>query len=61
MTRVLVRLVLVPDPMCSVSRVFRAEAAVNPIFDGSWPRDVGGAYGAILRMRSQSCAIELHL
>ena len=41
MTRVLVRLVLVPDPMCSVSRVFRAEAAVNPIFDGSWPRDDG--------------------
>ena len=61
MTHVLVRLVLVADPLRSVSRVLSTEAVVCPIFDGSWPRDVGGAYGAKSSMRSQGCAVERHL
>ena len=35
------RLVLVADPLRSVSRVLSMEAVVCLIFDGSWPRDVG--------------------
>ena len=61
MTHVLVRLVLVAHPLRSVSRVLSTEAVVCPIFDGSWPRDVGGAYGAKSSMRSQGCAVERHL
>ena len=37
------------------------ELIVSSIRGGLQPRDVGGAYGAKIRMRSQGCAIERHL
>jgi hypothetical protein len=58
MIHVLVRLVLVADPLRSVSRVLSTEVVVSPISDGSWPRHVCGEYGEKIRMRSQGCVIE---